>query len=362
VSENDFLEALADDPNAPRYELLPDAARAAYRDLLDARDAIRAEGGNPASVARLEARVQSAALRGRSRRRVAPWLWGAVAAGLGCFWFFGGGGGSGDDHYLAPPEDEQPKPLIKQTLKPPVDLPKPTATAVKQVLRDLGDRWTKLKELPKRSVVVVRGEFDQIERVLGLYGVPAETVSRAKLLKYSLANTRVLLIACGRNPTVLQRPLLVKRVKKFIENGGFVVATDWALSPYLTEALKPRITEVTPKRRQGDVIVAVQGTSTISPLLDGVLRHGKVRWWLEEAGKFAQIGGVPGKKARGGVLVRSDDLEEKFGSWPLVIWVPFGKGQALFSMAHFDQKRAKDAVSIAAAHRLLLNTILEAIK
>jgi len=359
VSERKFLEALADDPNAPRYELLPASDRAAYHDLLDARDAICAEGGNPASVARVEARVQGAALRRRSRRRVAPWLWGAVAAGLGCFWLFGGGGGgdgAGDDHYLAPPEEvPQPNPPLNLTLDP-------TFEAVQQVVRDLGDRWNKLKALPKRSVVVVKGEFDRIEHVLGLYGVPVETASRAELLKYSLANTRVLLINCGRTPSVLQRPLLVKRVKKFIENGGFVVATDWALSPYLTEAIKPRIKEFTPKGRQGDVIVAVQGTSIISPLLEGVLRHGKVRWWLEEAGKFAQIGGVPGKKTRGGVLVRSDDLEEKFGSGPLVIWVRFGKGQALFSMAHFHQKRAKDAISIAAAHRLLLNTILEATK
>ena len=351
MSEKQFLDALADDPRAPRFDLLPASERAGYRGLIDAREALRTETVDPASLARLETRVQSGALARRRRRRLVPWLWVAAAGVLVMLWL----PRRGDEvAYVAPSEESKPPKLKGVT--------EPTASAVRQVVRDLGDRWKKLQALPKKSIVVLEGEFDQIGLVLDMYRIPHTSVTRAKLLKLSLKPTRALLLSCGRTPGPLQKPLLIKRVKKFVEGGGWVVATDWALAPYLTEAIKPRIKEVVPKRRQGDLIIAVQSVPTNSPLLEGVTGQGNLHWWLEEASKFAQIGGVPGKKTRGAVLVRSDEMEKRFGSGSLVISIPVGKGYVVYSMAHIHQKRAKESRSIAAVHRILLNTILEATK
>jgi hypothetical protein len=223
------------------------------------------------------------------------------------------------------------------------------------VAKGLGRGIKRLQGLPANRVVVVQGEFDEIETVLDLYKVPHITIERRHLVSYNLRDAKVLCINCGRSPSSLQRAPLVNKVKKFAKDGGWVITSDWALAPYLTEAFPGFVTEITPRRRQTDTTVEVAAVRQNSPLLEGVFAsRSKTRWWLEEASKFV---GTKGNRVR--VLVDSDEMRKRYGSRAVVVeFKPSRNGRVLHLMGHFYQKDGNHA-GVVAMHRLIFNFLRE---
>ena len=224
------------------------------------------------------------------------------------------------------------------------------------IQRGVGRGLQRLRGIPANRIVVIKGEFDEMETVLSLYKVPHVTIERAHLISYNLKNAKALCINCGRTPTSLQRSILVNKVKKFVEGGGWLITSDWALAPYLTEAFPGYVTEIVPRKRQVDTTVAVEESVSNSPLLRDVFgrrKNVKTMWWLEEASKFV---GTKGSRVK--VLVRSDDMKQRYGSGKVAVEFRPRRGRVLHLMGHFYQKDGNHA-GVVAMHRLIFNFLQE---
>jgi len=164
----------------------------------------------------------------------------------------------------------------------------------------------------------------------------------------------VLCINCGRSPTALQKNVLVNKIKKFVERGGWLITSDWALAPYLTEAFPGFVTEVVPRKRQTDTTIEVENRSRNSPLLREVFGSKvRARWWLEEASKFV---GTKGSRVK--VLVYSEDMKRRYGSGVVAAEFRPRRGRVLHLMGHFYQKDGNHA-GVVAMHRLIFNFLQE---
>ena len=223
------------------------------------------------------------------------------------------------------------------------------------VARGIGRGLRRLQGLPANRIVVVGGEFDHMENVLDLFKIPHVTIERRHLVSYNLRHAKVLCLNCGRTPTPLQKSVLVNKVRAFAKNGGWIISSDWALTPYLTEAFPGYIREVVPKKRQTDTTVEIDATQRNSPLLKDVFRNSRTsgsttRWWLEEASKF-----VGTKGSRTEVLVHSEEMRKKFGSGVVVAhFRPSRNGRVLHLIGHFWQKDGNHA-GVVAMQRLIIN-------
>jgi len=235
-----------------------------------------------------------------------------------------------------------------------------TMLAILRVARDLGDRLDTLRALPKTAVVVVKGEFDNPASVLEHYKIPHTAMHRATFAEYDLKKARIVVLGCGRSPTILRKKVLLGKLRAFTNRNGSIFTTDWAVSAYVTPLFPGILKDVEPKRRQPDTTVEVERGPTSSPLLAGVFaktKNKKMEWWFEESVKLVEPKGTNTLR-----LVESKAMEKRYGQKSIVIafQVPFARGLVVHSLAHVVQnpKFAKSD-AIAAMHRLFLNTILE---
>jgi len=223
------------------------------------------------------------------------------------------------------------------------------------VARGRGNALRRLRGQPASRIVVVGGEFDEMQRVLDLYKIPYVLIERRQLVSYNLRGAKILCLNCGRSPTPLQKNVLVNKVRKFAKSGGWIISSDWALAPYLTEAFPSHIREFTPKKRQTDTTVTVSATKANSPLLKEVFARSRsgeatTRWWLEEASKFFSVRG-----SRTEILVRSEQMRKLYGSGAVVAtFRPARNSRVLHLMGHFWQKDGNHA-GVVAMQRLIIN-------
>jgi len=75
-------------------------------------------------------------------------------------------------------------------------------------------------------VVVVSGEYDRVQDVLKEVGVPHIVVSPMALARTPLNAKQLLIINCAGS----LGPQELEKVRKFVNAGGFLYTTDWALT------------------------------------------------------------------------------------------------------------------------------------
>ena len=223
------------------------------------------------------------------------------------------------------------------------------------VAKGLGRGLSRLQAIPRHAIVVVEGEYDEMQEVLKIYKIPHTLVKRHQLVSYDLKRAKVLCINCGRSPSPLIEEVLVENVAKFAKAGGWVIGSDWALAPYLTGAFPKYIKEYRPRRSQPDTTVDVKPKGRTSPLIEGVFADKqRTRWWIEDSSKFVAPAG--GKVS---VLIHSDEMRERWGNGNIAVeFRPSKKGRVIYLMGHFFQKDGNRA-GVVGMHRLVLNFLLE---
>ncbi|MHC4409970.1 MAG: FHA domain-containing protein [Planctomycetota bacterium] len=223
------------------------------------------------------------------------------------------------------------------------------------VAKGFGRGLKRLQTIPRDRIVVVEGEFDEMQSILKIYDIPHTLIRRHHLTSYKLDRAKVVCINCGRSPTPLQKNILVNKVKAFAKKGGWVITSDWALAPYLTEAFPQYVHEIPAARRQPDTTVEVRAKAAQSPLIEGVFaRRTRTRWWLEEASKFV---GRRGNKVQ--VLIDSPEMKQTYGSGLVAIaFKPSRNGRVIHLIGHFFQKDGNRA-GVVGMHRLILNVLKE---
>ncbi len=235
-----------------------------------------------------------------------------------------------------------------------------------QVRTDPGDFHRRAREImegeggPPRGVrrgalVVTKGDHDSVEKVLDEYHLPYKLVTLDDIArgKRKLLPGQILFVNCHM-AAPHRRKKLAQKVHAFVTAGGWMVTTDWAIDPFVTQGFPGRI-KIVPAQQWGDITVSVKPTQADPTLLRGVFRGTRnARWWLESSSTMFKV--VPGKGVR--VLILSDHLGKKFRAPTVVCEFWPGKGRVVHVLGHLYQEDG-NLQGMITMHRLLFNLIRE---
>ena len=182
------------------------------------------------------------------------------------------------------------------------------------------------------DIVVVSGCYDHVERVLQALEVPFQTVQPGSLAGVDLRPEQLLVINCPGELT----PAEIIKVRDFVAAGGSLFTTDWALRNVIEPAF-PGLVEYN-DRSTGDDVVAIEVVDGDSPYLQGVLDgDDNPQWWLE--GSSYPIRVLDPERVR--VLIRSNELGEKYGECAVAVVFEFGKGEVFHMISHYYLQRTE---------------------
>ena len=215
-----------------------------------------------------------------------------------------------------------------------------------------------LDSITESDIVCVRGTYDHIHLVLNAIGVPFAHITPEQLLRMDLKPEQTVYVNCPSSfPAEAARKL-----SGFVEAGGMLITTDWALK-HVIEVAFPNTVRYN-GRASGDEVVSVEIVDKDDDILKGFIDQEKDAapvWWLEGASYPIKIL----NKAKVKVLVRSDELKRKYGADPVIISFEWGKGIVYHMISHFylqrsetrTQKQATGASAYAKSQNVSVTTM-----
>jgi hypothetical protein len=189
-----------------------------------------------------------------------------------------------------------------------------------------------LEEIQEADVLVVRGQYDRIEDVFRHSGTPFTSVLGNDLNQVNLRPDQIVFVNC---PGVMSEPAL-RSLAAFVQDGGFLFTTDWALRHVLEPAF-PGYIEYN-QRRTGDEVVRVEIDQSGDPFLASLIGpDDDPQWWLEASSYPIRI--LDSGKVS--VLVRSGEIRERYGEEPVLVSFDVGSGKVYHMISHFYLQRSE---------------------
>jgi hypothetical protein len=188
------------------------------------------------------------------------------------------------------------------------------------------DDFRLMKSVEGAEVIVVSGVYDRVEDVLSAVGIRHVVVSPAQLDHLELNARQLLIIDCPGN--ISSRA--IERVRKFVNAGGFLYTTDWALANVVQKAF-PGYVEFNGHATANDVVeVAVKKKDNVF-LKQLQLSKESPKWWLESSSYPIRVL----NKEKVDVLITSREMAGKYGEPAIAITFPYGDGRVLHIASHF---------------------------
>ena len=185
-------------------------------------------------------------------------------------------------------------------------------------------RW--LEKAEAADVVVVSGEYDRVQDVFHVLEIPHTVVTPARLAKMTLNAKQLLIIDC---PGYLNAAA-IEKVRKFVNAGGFLYTTDWALANVVQKAF-PGFVAFNGRPTANDV-VEVEVKRTDDKFLNHVqLAKGNPKWWLESSSYPIKV--LDKEKVE--ILISSREMKQRYGESPIAVTFHYGDGQVLHIASHF---------------------------
>ena len=189
-----------------------------------------------------------------------------------------------------------------------------------------------LRKVKESSIIIAAGSYDKIELVLEMINVPFILIQPHEVSQIELNPEQILIINCPGNVNDDALP----KIKEFVEKGGFLFTTDWALLNIL-EKIFPRYLKYN-QRPTADDCVRVEVLDKTNKFLEGLFNEeADPIWWLEGSSYPIQIL----DKTRIRLLIVSKEMQEKYGEDPIVITFDFGEGTVLHMTSHYYLQRAE---------------------
>lgn len=238
-------------------------------------------------------------------------------------------------------------------------------------------RKRKLEALNKKEVVkavekhgkilAFEGEYEKPKDVIeNMYAADKRFVKRKKIEKkiwqIDFDDYDLILIGCaGKSvPTAAY-----KKIKKYVENGGWLLTTDWAIV-HIVENIFPGFIKWN-QEKTDDTVVACQIIKPNHPFLDGLLgelsqskwkdkktKKEEFRWWLENKSFPIEV-----QNSRVEVLITSRKIKKKWGAEPVLVYFDYGKngGRVIHMISHTHLQKGGKKGKFASA--LILTNILD---
>ena len=191
-----------------------------------------------------------------------------------------------------------------------------------------------LKKVKETSIIIIAGSYDKVEIVLNLIKVPYVLIQAYDLNQIELTPEQILIINCPGSDISREG---LEKVRLFVQEGGFLFTTDWALL-HVLEKIFPKYVKYN-QRPTGDDCVRVEVVSKDNKFLQGLFDgQSDPIWWLESSSYPIKI--VDEKNVK--VLVRSKEMKEKYGESPIIILFNYGNdGVVLHMTSHYYLQRAE---------------------
>jgi hypothetical protein len=189
-----------------------------------------------------------------------------------------------------------------------------------------------LDSLRESDIVVVRGQYDHIEQVLRQAGTACIAVNPAEVGGAELRPDQVVFVNCpGQIP-----PKGLRRLATFVHEGGFLFTTDWALKHVIEPAFPGFL--VFNERPTTDEVVRVELVEADDPYLRSLIGPSDdPQWWLEGSSYPIRVLNTESVK----VLVRSREIEERYGESPVLVTFEHGQGKIYHMISHFYLQRSE---------------------
>ncbi|MBL4845375.1 MAG: hypothetical protein JKY65_07615, partial [Planctomycetes bacterium] len=192
------------------------------------------------------------------------------------------------------------------------------------------ERPADLDHLAKTQIVVVAGCYDRGQDVFALCDLASMVIQPDQVAAVGLDPDQILFVNCpGQIP---ERGL--EKIKSFVESGGMLVTTDWALK-HVVEAAFPGYLEYNQRATADDVVRVVFGPVQ-DAFLEGLLDpNDDPLWWLEGSSYPIRILRPDDVQ----VLVSSQEMQSKYGEAPIVVTFEVGLGKIYHLTSHFYLQR-----------------------
>lgn len=188
-----------------------------------------------------------------------------------------------------------------------------------------------LEAVQASDVVVVRGSYDRVELVLEALELPYTAVEPHQLGGVRLRPEQLLVVNCPGH----LGPEALAEVRRFVEGGGSLFTTDWALRHVLEPAF-PGVVAYN-GRPTADDVVRIEVRDHDNPFLRGVADPGEdPLWWLEGSSYPIRVLD-PGVR----VLIASAELERRYGEAPVAVLFRVGEGEVFHLISHYYLQRTE---------------------
>ena len=204
-----------------------------------------------------------------------------------------------------------------------------------------------LHSVEAADIVVVRGTYDRVEDVLKSLKIAHVVVDPIQVATLELTARQLLIVDCPGDIG----PKGIERIRKFVNAGGFLYTTDWALSNVVEKAFPGFIAKGGVE--SANDVVQVEVVEKQDNLLKHLTLSGeKPRWWLESSSYPIKV--VNAEKVK--VLISSAQMKQRYGQAPIAVMFNYGDGKVLHIVSHFylqqnqnksvaENKKAKDFVN-----------------
>lgn len=203
----------------------------------------------------------------------------------------------------------------------------------KRMERDRPEDLEILKKVKESAIIIVAGSYDKIELVLDLIKVPYVLMQPYELDKIELNPDQMLIINCPGSDISSN---YLRKIKTYVADGGFLFTTDWALL-HVLEKIFPEYVKYNQITTRDDC-VRVEIVSKDNKFLEGLFEgDSDPIWWLESSSYPITI--IDKKKVK--VLVKSKEMETKYGEAPIVILFDYENGIVLHMTSHYYLQRSE---------------------
>ncbi len=186
-----------------------------------------------------------------------------------------------------------------------------------------------IRAIEEGDVTVVRGTYDHIEKLLDKIKVPYATINSEEITP-SL-QTKVLFVNCKEYSSAPETQVVA--TKKYVENGGRLVSTDWALS-LVERAFPGTITKT--NSTGGNESVEVEALSMVGQTLIGLNYAQCHPQWFLESGSYVY---THGKNVT--PIITSDAMNERYGSPNIAVGFRAGSGEVIHFISHLEAQQTK---------------------
>lgn len=183
-----------------------------------------------------------------------------------------------------------------------------------------------LQNVESADIVVVAGQYDKVEDVLQTLGIKHTVVQPQQVGALKLNAKQLLIVDCPGNMDAAG----IERVRKFVNAGGYLYTTDWALLQVVQKAF-PGFVEYNNKPTQNDVVEVQVRESNDNLLKHLTLSKENPKWWLESSSYPIRVV----NKDKVDVLITSREMQAKYGEAPIAVHFRYGDGQVLHIASHF---------------------------